>query len=294
MMPIWENCWALAVLPKLVASPNLGGEASVQLVAGCVQMNSGSDVAANLVQAAALMASAAEGGAQLILLPENFALMGEDAAQKQLFPEQHGAVVTRFLADQARQHRVWIIAGSLLAVTEQGALCNRSVVMSPEGEVIASYDKIHLFDATPGSECYRESDLVTAGEHPVVADIAGWRVGLSICFDVRFPALFQHYRQLGCDLFSMPAAFTYATGHDHWLPLLQARAIETQCYLLAAAQCGHHPSGRKTWGNSMILDPWGGVVARLGHGVGVIMHSLDRNRITAVRQQIPLGCSSGR
>ncbi|MDX8408563.1 MAG: carbon-nitrogen hydrolase family protein [Mariprofundales bacterium] len=259
-----------------------------KLIAACIQLNSGDDVAANLKQAESLIAQAAESGTQLVQLPENFALMGENIAQKREFPTKYGAEVVAFLTSQAEKHRMWIIAGSILVSTKQGRLRNRCLVINPTGNITASYDKIHLFDAAPGKESYRESALIEGGDTPVVVDILGWRIGLSICFDLRFPALFSYYRRAGCDLLSIPAAFTHTTGRDHWQPLLQARAIETQCYLLAAAQCGHHPGQRRTWGHSMVVDPWGNVMAQLENKPGVILHTLHRDRITAVRQQIPI------
>ncbi len=262
---------------------------SKELTTACIQLNSGDDVPANLKQAETLIAQAAKNGAQLIQLPENFAFMGEEIAQKRAFPAKQGSKVAHFIVTQADKHRVWIIAGSILSAAKKtDQLRNRCLVVNPEGWIIACYDKIHLFDASPGKERYRESDLIEAGDTPVVVDIAGWRLGLSICFDLRFPALFAHYRQAGCDLLSIPAAFTHTTGSDHWQPLLQARAIETQCYILAATQCDHHPGQRHTWGHSMILDPWGSVMAQMEDKPGVILHKLRRDRITAVRQQIPM------
>ena len=265
-------------------------EPESDLVAACVQLNSGDDVAANLQRTDTLIRQAADRGAQLVLLPENFALMSSSDDAKRRFAHQQLPTAISHLEQLAKRLGLWIIAGSLLTPDrESNRLRNSALLFSPQGECRVRYHKMHLFDATlAGRERYQESHLCRAGERPVQVAVQGWTIGLAICFDLRFPSLFQHYRSHGCHILTIPAAFTATTGRDHWQPLLQARAIETQCFVLAAAQTGPHPGGRATWGHTMIIDPWGRILTELPEGEGIVHATLHPGLLTEVRQAIPM------
>jgi nitrilase len=248
-------------------------------------MVSGTDVAENLALAARLLAQAAEMGAQLAALPEFFPIMDDAPAARLAASESFGAgPIQDWLRETALRHRLWVCAGSLpLRATVPGRICNSALVFDPTGECRARYDKIHLFAFDNGHERYDEAASILPGDQPVALDTPFGRVGLSICYDLRFPEL---YRALGTpDLILVPAAFTEHTGRAHWEILLRARAIENQCYLLAPAQGGQHAGGRRTYGNSMILDPWGEILDRKGTGNGLVIAELDHQRIREVRQR---------
>ena len=254
----------------------------------CIQMNSGADRAANLEQASLLLQQAASAGAELAVLPENFSLMGASLSDKHLLAEpQENSPVLAFLSAQAITHRMAIVGGSTLLKGAQGKLRNACPVFSADGRLRAIYDKIHLFDVDLDGESYHESESVVAGEHPCSVALGDFRFGLSICYDIRFPELYRHYADSGCDVVCVVAAFTEQTGHAHWQTLLRARAIENQCYLLASAQWGVHADGRRTWGHSMIIDPWGEVMALQEEGTGVIMADLTSARLTHIRKILP-------
>jgi nitrilase len=255
-------------------------------VAG-VQMVSATDPAANRAAAAGLIARAAQGGARLVVLPEYFCLLGRRDTDKVELREAAGAgPLQDFLAEQAARHGIWLIGGTVpLATTRPTRVRNTCLVHGPDGRQIARYDKIHLFGFQRGAERFDESATIEAGRTPVVIDIEGWRVGLSVCYDLRFPEL---YRVLApCDLIVVPSAFTHTTGQAHWEVLLRARAIENQCYVLAPAQGGLHENGRRTWGHSLLADPWGEVLQVLPEGEGVVAGVLQRQRILEVRQSLP-------
>jgi len=250
-------------------------------------MVSGPDVAQNCAEAGRLVGEAARRGAAMVVLPEYFPLMGMSERDKIAAREQDGAgPVQGFLAETAARHRVWLVGGSLpLAVQNPEKVSNTCLVFDPEGRRVARYDKMHLFDFTAGDECYRESETIEAGSRVVAFDTPLGRIGLSICYDLRFPEL---YRAMSVpDLLAVPAAFTYTTGQAHWELLLRARAVENQCYVVAAAQGGHHANGRVTYGNSMIVDPWGEVLDRLEAGPGVVLAPIDRERLGSVRKALP-------
>ncbi len=255
-----------------------------------LQMNSGDDVAANLRQAAALIASAAGDGAQLQLLPENFAFMGKHENSKLAVAEADGAgEIQDFLASQAQRHGIWLIAGTVPIRASENKVWPACCAYSPAGERVARYDKIHLFDVEvsgdSNSEQYRESDSFEAGDKPVVLETPFGRVGLSVCYDLRFPEL---YRQLHADIIVAPSAFTVATGRAHWQFLLQARAVENLAYVVAAGQTGLHPSGRRTWGHSMVVGPWGEVLNELaGDDAGVASGNYDRQHLSELRHRFP-------
>ena len=259
-----------------------------------LQTVSASSVERNVATAQRLVAEAAGQGARLVVLPEYFCFMGPSDRDKLAIAEAPGdGPIQQALSDMARRHGVWVIGGTLpirVPDAPDHAL-NASCVYAPDGRQAARYDKMHLFRYDNGRESYDEGRVLRAGERPVALDADGWRVGLSVCYDLRFPEL---YRALSfmpgerpCDLVAVPAAFTYTTGRAHWELLLRARAIENQCYVIAAAQGGVHETGRRTWGHSMIVDPWGEVLDVLPEGEGVVMAEMDRARIDSVRMQLP-------
>jgi predicted amidohydrolase len=252
-----------------------------------VQMVSTPRVDENLRTAATLIAEAVAGGAALVALPEYFPIMGISDADKVRVREFDGhGPIQDFLASSAREHAIWLIGGSLPLLAEQPEkVLNSCLAYNPQGQRVARYDKIHLFGFRQGDECYDESATIEAGRQVVGFATPFGRVGLSICYDLRFPEL---YRALGVtDLLVIPAAFTETTGRAHWEILLRARAIENQCYVLAVAQAGRHENGRETHGNSMLIDPWGVIIARQAKGPGVIIGELDPNRLAEVRANLP-------
>jgi nitrilase len=250
-------------------------------------MISGPAVAPNLETAARLIFDAAAAGAQLVALPEYFPLIGASDAERLAAREREGdGPIQRFLAETAQRHGLWLVGGSLpLFADDPAKLRNTCLVFDPAGRQVARYDKIHLFGFRKGEEAYDEAATIEAGRVPVAFDASVGRVGLGVCYDLRFPELF---RALGAtDLLVIPAAFTDTTGRAHWELLLRARAVENQCYVLAAAQGGRHPSGRVTHGNSMIVDPWGDVLARMDKGEGIVVAELNPARIAEVRTSLP-------
>ena len=259
------------------------------LVVAAVQTRSTADVAANLAAALEHAESAAKAGAQLVALPETFGILAERGGLLEAKPlEGHPHLAG--LRDLAKRHGVYVLAGS---VPETGAdashFYNTSTMISPEGKIIAAYRKIHLFDATlAGGQALRESDSVSAGKDVVVTPpIHGFNVGMSICYDLRFPELYRAHVDKGAHLIAIPAAFTLHTGKDHWEPLIRARAIESQCYVLAPAQWGEHGSGRSSWGKSMIVDPWGTTLAVAPETEGFVTARLSMAYLQSVRDRVP-------
>jgi deaminated glutathione amidase len=252
-----------------------------------LQMVSAADVAANLATAGALIAEAAEAGARLVLLPEYFCFLGHKDRDKVALRETPGAgPIQAFLADAARRHRVWIIGGTVPLVAPQPErVLNTTLVFDDTGRLAARYDKIHLFSFSKDQDHFDEARTIRPGAEIQAFDSPAGRVGLSICYDLRFPEL---YRALGdCALMVVPSAFTYTTGRAHWALLLRARAIENQCYVLAAAQGGTHENGRRTWGHTMLIDPWGEIVAQREEGAGIVCGEIDPARIAEVRASLP-------
>ncbi|WP_300759932.1 carbon-nitrogen hydrolase family protein [Janthinobacterium sp.] len=252
-----------------------------------IQMISSPSVEENLATAQRLVAQAAAGGAKLVVLPEYWAIMGQQETDKLAHAEQAGSgPIQDGMAQMARRHGIWLIGGTLPLVSEQaGKVLNTTLVYDPQGEPAGRYDKIHLFGFTRGAESYNESRTIVAGSQVRSIALPFGRVGLSVCYDLRFPEL---YRAMGdCALIVLPAAFTHTTGRAHWEVLLRARAIENQCYVLASAQGGLHPNGRRTWGHSMLIDPWGEIKAVLPEGEGVVIGDIDTLFLAGVRESLP-------
>ncbi|WP_244827036.1 carbon-nitrogen hydrolase family protein [Caballeronia sp. TF1N1] len=252
-----------------------------------LQMVSAPDRDRNLTEAGRLIAEAARDGAQLVLLPEYFCYMGFKDTDKRAIRETPGAgPIQQFLSDAAREHRVWVIGGTLpLQSAEPDRVLNTTLVFDPAGKQVGRYDKIHLFNFEKGEESFDEARTICPGSEVRTFDAPFGRVGLSVCYDLRFPEL---YRKMGdCALMVVPSAFTYTTGKAHWEILLRARAIENQCYVLAAAQGGKHENGRRTFGHSILIDPWGEIIDVRDEGAGVVAGQIDPARIASVRQSLP-------
>jgi predicted amidohydrolase len=253
-------------------------------------MNSGTEPGPNLDALAALAREAAAQGTSYALSPEVSIVFAEnrDGLRAVAGPWENNPAIARCAAI-ARETGLWLHLGSLAVALPDGRFANRSVLFRPDGEVAATYDKIHLFDATlPGVREYRESATYAGGETAVVAEAAGLRLGLTICYDVRFPVLHRTLAEAGAELIAVPAAFTVPTGEAHWEVLLRARAIETGCFVIAAAQAGRHQNGRATWGHSMIIDPWGKILGQLGgEGPGVLVADIDPKAVAEARGRVP-------
>ena len=293
---------------------------SRHLHVAAIQMVSGASVAANLESAGRLISEAVEAGAELIALPEYFCLMGMKDTDKVAARERPGhGTIQDFLADAAKRHRIWLVGGTLpievdrvsTHAVESAAgkaagnaardavekIRNTTFVYAPDGSVAARYDKIHLFGFTKGAEHYDEARTIAAGAEATSFNATlgdqPIRVGLSICYDLRFPELYRsfgsgHFADEGHpDLMIVPSAFTYTTGSAHWEILLRARAIENQCYVLAPAQGGRHENGRRTWGHSMLVDPWGTILDERAEGEGVVIGAIDPSRLAEVRENLP-------
>lgn len=268
-----------------------GREPSPLTRIAAVQMISGPAVAPNLATAERLIAEAADDGARLVALPEYFPLIGASDSERLAAREPDGSgPIQDFLAKAAQRHGIWLVGGSIpLMASAADKLRNSSLVYNPQGKRVLRYDKIHLFGFRKGAEAYDEAATIEAGSEiaTFTAEIGDerLRIGLAICYDLRFPELFRAMGEI--DLLILPAAFTDTTGRAHWEMLLRARAVENQCYVLASAQGGRHPSGRMTHGNSMVIDPWGDILARMDKGEGVVAGELDRQRVVDVRSSLP-------
>jgi predicted amidohydrolase len=252
-----------------------------------VQMVSSPDVGHNMASVRRLLGEAAATGAELVTLPEYWPIMGMADADKVAVAEQPGAgPIQDFMAQMAREHGIWLVGGTLPLVSgDAGRVLNTTLVYDPSGRPVARYDKIHLFGFNKGAESYDEARTIVPGAAVGSFEAPFGRVGLSVCYDLRFPEL---YRAMGdCALIVVPAAFTHTTGRAHWEVLLRARAIENQCYVLASAQGGVHANGRRTYGHSMLVDPWGEVKAVLAEGEGVVSGALDPAFLAGVRESLP-------
>ena len=259
------------------------------MLIAALQMVSTPRVDDNCAAARRLIGEAAARGAELVALPEYFCLMGASERDKLGIAETFGdGPIQALLAQAAREHGVWLIGGTVpIASGDPQHVFNTSLVFAPDGALAARYDKLHLFRFADGREDFDERRVLRAGEAPVAFDAGPLRVGLSICYDLRFPELYRALTRTPCDLLAVPSAFTATTGRAHWDLLLRARAIENQCYVIAPAQGGTHESGRRTWGHSMIVDPWGEVLGVRDEGEGVVLATLEPARIAAVRAQLP-------
>ena len=255
-----------------------------------LQMNSGTEPGPNLAALAALAKEAAAQGAVYALSPEVTVVFAEnrDGLRAVAGPWENNPAIAR-CAEIARETGLWLHLGSLAVALPDGRFANRSVLFQPDGVVAATYDKIHLFDATlPGVREYRESATYAGGERAVVTEAAGLKLGLTVCYDVRFPVLHRALAEAGAELIAVPAAFTVPTGAAHWEVLLRARAIETGSFVIAAAQAGEHENGRATYGHSMIVDPWGKILGKLGgEGAGVLVAEIDPKAVAEARGRIP-------
>ena len=262
-------------------------------VFAALQLSSQADVGANLDRVAALLGEAARRGAKIALLPENFAHLGSDEVTRRAVAEDlagdapSGPVATR-LAELARANDMTILAGGMPERSgDPERPYNTLALFAPDGRFSAAYRKIHLFDVDLADRSYRESAASSAGAEPAVVEAAGLRVGLSICYDLRFPELYRALADRGAEVLVVPAAFTVPTGKDHWHVLLRARAIESQAYVVAAGQWGKHPGGRVTYGKSCIVDPWGEIIAQASEGEGVIVAPIDLGYLRRVRESLP-------
>ena len=257
-----------------------------------IQMASGPNVQANLDQAEKLIAEAVEQSAQLIVLPENFSFMGKNDHERLAVVEDDGdGVVQRFLSEQAKKHAIWLVGGTVPIKSDQSdKLFSSCILFNDQGERVARYDKIHLFDVhlEDADESYNESESTIPGNQPVVVETPFGRLGLAICYDLRFPELFRTMMNMDMEICAIPSSFTANTGKAHWEVLVRARAIENLCYIIAAEQGGYHVSGRETHGNSAVVNPWGQVLNHMGKGAGVVVAKIDLQGLHKTREHFPV------
>ena len=255
-----------------------------------IQMASAPQRDANLMEAGRLIQLAKDQGAELVVLPENFAIMGAEESDKVQIREPYGdGPIQTFLSEQAKKHELWIVGGTIpIWCDDPNKIVASSILYNAKGEVVARYEKIHLFDVELNNEeSYKESETIATGKDVVVADTPFGKIGLAICYDLRFPELFRQLIDQGAEIIALPSAFTATTGKAHWEVLVRARAIENLCYVIAADQGGYHLSGRSTYGDSMIVDPWGNVLNRLSQGAGVVIADIDLERMHNTRRTFP-------
>ncbi len=257
-----------------------------------IQMASGPNVKANLAEAEKLIKIAVQQKAELVVLPENFAIMGTSETDKVKIAEEFGSgLLQNFLKDQAIKNNIWLVGGTIPILSkESGKVFAACLLYNAEGELVTRYDKIHLFDVTieATDESYTESETITPGDKIVVVDTPFGRLGLAVCYDLRFPEIFRAMVEENMDICALPSAFTSLTGKVHWESLLRARAIENLSYMIAADQGGYHVGGRETHGDSMIVDPWGLVLNRLPHGTGVVVANIDIEKLEHTRKMFPV------
>ena len=257
-----------------------------------IQMASGPNVRANFTEAGRLISRAVDAGADLLVLPENFAIMGIQEEDKVKVRETYGqGLIQDFLAEQARQHGIWIVGGTVpLTAKDSEHVRAACLLFDDQGEIKARYDKVHLFDVNlpESQEIYDESTTTEPGDSATVVETPFGRLGLAVCYDLRFPELFRRMSDEGAEFFAITSAFTALTGRAHWEVLVRARAIENLCYVIAAAQGGYHVNGRETHGDSMIVDPWGSVLDRLPRGSGFVISELDIDKVRNTRRNFPV------
>ena len=260
-------------------------------VVAAVQLASGPNVKANLEEAEKLIKTAVQQDAELVVLPENFAIMGLSEMDKVAIAETAGeGPIQQFLSQQANKHGIWIVGGTIpLESGVAGKVYSASLLYNDSGEMVARYDKLHLFDVVleDSNESYNESETIESGDDIVVVDTPFGKLGMSVCYDLRFPELFRAMADVGMEVCVLPSAFTSLTGRAHWESLLRARAIENLCYMVAPDQGGYHKNGRETYGDSMIVDPWGVVLNRLPHGTGVVVSEIDLEKLRKTRKNFP-------
>ena len=256
-----------------------------------IQMASGPNVKANLAEAEKLIKIAVQQEAELVVLPENFSIMGMAETDKVKIAEDVGSgLLQEYLKEQARKHNIWLVGGTVpIRSSESGKVFAACLLFNSQGELVTRYDKIHLFDVTieADNESYTESETITPGDKVVVVDTPFGRLGLAVCYDLRFPELFRAMIDLDMEICALPSAFTSLTGRAHWESLLRSRAIENLSYMIAADQGGYHVGGRETYGDSMIVDPWGRVLNRLPHGTGVVVADIDVAKLKHTRKMFP-------
>lgn len=257
--------------------------------AACVQMTSGSEVEPNIAAALELIAEAAGQGADFVGTPENTTQIENDKRRMlaSAHPEASHPAIPAF-AEAAAKHGIWLLIGSLTIKLSDSLCANRSILFTPSGEIAARYDKIHMFDVQiPDGQSYRESATFRPGEQAVLADLPWGKLGMTVCYDLRFAKLYRSLAQAGAGILTVPAAFTEFTGQAHWHVLLRARAIETGCFVIAPAQCGEHVGGRRTYGHSLVVAPWGEVLADGGDSPGVVTAEIELAKIAEARAMVP-------
>ena len=274
---------------KVVDAGTVGRMSKIALI----QMRSGAKVACNLEDAATYISQAAVQGASLAVLPENFALMAKESQRRDIAEAAGGGSLQNFLAEQARKNSIWLVAGTIPLFVdddEESPPTASCLVIDSDGGQVARYDKIYLFDVgIPGrEETYHESSHTHAGSQVVCVDTPVGRLGLAVCYDIRFPALFMQLIKQGMEVLALPAAFPAGTGKAHWEILLRARAIESLCYVAAAAQGGRHENGRETWGHSMLVDPWGAINGEMEKDPGVLIADINIGDLESIRQRFPV------
>lgn len=255
----------------------------------CLQMNSGNEFAANLTAFSAMAREAAASGAKFILSPEYFLMMdGSGRVMREAALDERGEPALSALTALVRELNVWLLAGSVTLNSGDGRMCNRSVLISAEGRVVATYDKIHMFDVTlPDGKVIRESSAYRPGEHAVLAETPWGRLGMTVCYDLRFPGLFRALAQAGAQIITVPSSFQRQTGKAHWHTLLRARAIENECFIVAPAMCGDHPGNRQSYGHTLVVDPWGEIVAEGDESPQIVYAEIEPSRVAKVRGMIP-------
>lgn len=262
---------------------------NASLRTACLQVNSGNDLQANLATVRTMAREAASKGAEFLLTPEYVLMMdGSGRVMRERALDADGAPALAELQALARELKVWLLAGSLTLRSDPPLIANRSFLISGEGDVVATYDKIHMFDVTlPDGRVIQESSTYRAGDRAVVAQTPWGRLGMTLCYDLRFPGLFRVLAQAGAQFITVPSSFQRQTGKSHWHALLRARAIENECFVFAPAMCGDHPGNRQTYGHSLVIDPWGGIVAEGGEGPEIVYADITPAEVGRIRRMIP-------